>query len=436
MSPAFANRSSDGTLPRSSSSARGTSTVTGPTAASARPASAIVSPSSHSTADAAAIAQSPARRSTFSCALPPPGRKGSRTSVSSSPSPTAVVNGPTWKSLIGTTRSPSGPRITTVAFPAEHTALRSSAASAWQSEPPIVPRLRTTGSAMTFSASRKTGKCSASSSDSSSSTWRVSAPMAISSPSSRMYCRSVRSLMSISRAGFASRSFIIGSRLCPPAMTRASSCCLSAAIAPARLVARSYSNGAGVCISVLTADDRGAAGAVAGIEQAGVEAAVLDVAQDRAAGGAGGGDRRLAAEPRERERAARVDLGDARGLDGLRTREVAQPLGLRAGIQPLDQPHRVGQAGLLDQQALQRVDRGVEVGVDVGDDRVDRVGLGDDLADRGDRGVQPGDDLAQREDHRDEEVDEREHDQHDRDQQQDSGGGHQASSRITSSEPP
>ena len=71
---------------------------------------------------------------------------------------------------------------------AAQTADRSSAASAWQSEPPIVPRLRTTGSAMTVSASWKSGKCCASSSDLSSSTWRVSAPMAISSPSSRMYC--------------------------------------------------------------------------------------------------------------------------------------------------------------------------------------------------------------------------------------------------------
>ena len=46
------------------------------------------------------------------------------------------------------------PRITTRAFTAEQTADRSSAASAWQSEPPIVPRLRTTGSAITVSASR------------------------------------------------------------------------------------------------------------------------------------------------------------------------------------------------------------------------------------------------------------------------------------------
>ena len=68
--------------------------MVGPTALSATPASAIVPSSIQSAADAAATAQSPARRSTFSCALPAPGRSGSRTSVSISPSPTAVVNGP------------------------------------------------------------------------------------------------------------------------------------------------------------------------------------------------------------------------------------------------------------------------------------------------------------------------------------------------------
>ncbi len=47
-----------------------------PTALSAMPASAIVPPSIQTAADAAAIAQSPARRSTFSCALPAPGRSG------------------------------------------------------------------------------------------------------------------------------------------------------------------------------------------------------------------------------------------------------------------------------------------------------------------------------------------------------------------------
>jgi hypothetical protein len=46
----------------------------------------------------------------------------------------------------------------TIVIPsAEATAERSSDGSAWQTDPPIVPRLRTTGSAMTSSASRKIG---------------------------------------------------------------------------------------------------------------------------------------------------------------------------------------------------------------------------------------------------------------------------------------
>ena len=87
---------------------------------------------------------------------------------------------------MSTTRSPPAPRMTTCALAAEQTAERSSAASAWHSEPPIVPRLRTTGSAITSSASRKSGKRRASSSDFSRSTWRVSAPILISPSSSRM----------------------------------------------------------------------------------------------------------------------------------------------------------------------------------------------------------------------------------------------------------
>src|SRR3954451_7535105 len=162
-----------------------------------------------------------------------------------------------------------------------------------------------------------------------------------------MYARSVRSLMSISRGGFASRSFIIGSRLCPPAMMRASSCALSEAIAPSRLVARSYSNGAGVCIFVLDrgvgADDRRTAGPVARVEAARGEAAGARVAQRRPAR-AGDRDRRLAAEAGERERALRVDLADARRLHRGAVGEVAQAVGLRAGVEALDQAHRVRQA--------------------------------------------------------------------------------------------
>ena len=53
--------------------------------------------------------------------------------------------------------------------------------------------------------------------------------------------------------GFARRSFIIGRRLWPPAITRASEPArCRAAIAPSTLVARSYSNAAGVCNVILS----------------------------------------------------------------------------------------------------------------------------------------------------------------------------------------
>ena len=76
-----------------------------------------------------------------------------------------------------TTRSPSRLRITQLAPSVVHTADRSSDGSAWQSEPPSVPRLRTTGSAMTRSASPKIGNVVASSADSSSSRCLVIAPI-------------------------------------------------------------------------------------------------------------------------------------------------------------------------------------------------------------------------------------------------------------------
>ena len=62
-----------------------------------------------------------------------------------------------WNSRADTVRDPSRDRITIVAPRAEATAERSSEGSAWQTEPPIVPRLRTMGSAITRSASPKIG---------------------------------------------------------------------------------------------------------------------------------------------------------------------------------------------------------------------------------------------------------------------------------------
>ena len=64
-----------------------------------------------------------------------------------------VSYGPSVNSRAGTTREPLLDRRTTSARKAAATADRSSAGSAWHSDPPMVPRLRTMGSAMTFSAS-------------------------------------------------------------------------------------------------------------------------------------------------------------------------------------------------------------------------------------------------------------------------------------------
>src|SRR5919107_2284700 len=221
--------------------------------------------------------------------------------------------------------------------------------------------------------------------------------------------------MSMSHSGLASRSFIIGSRLWPPAMIRASGPWRwSAAIAPSTLVARSYSNGPGVCTGLSFAvlslvvsigpvlhrrvrADHGRAGhllgprlARLGVQRPRGEAAAGDVAQDGAAGRAGRGDRRLAAEPGERQRPLRVDLADARRLRRRALGEVAEPLRRGARVEALDEADGVLHAGLLDEQPLEQVDAGVEVLVDRRDDPLDRGALLDDLADRGDRLVQAG----------------------------------------------
>src|SRR5829696_3332728 len=277
--------------------------------------------------------------------------------------------------------------------------------------------------------------------------------------------------MSIRRSGLASRSFIIGRRLWPPAMTRASGPCRwSAAIAPSMLLARSYSNGPGVCNGVVS--DSGTAGrkplagradvlaplvALGGagadhrrarellrarvpdvrVERSRREAPALDVAE-HGFSRARHGDGRLAPEPRERERALGVDLTDARRVDRRAVGEVAQAGGGGPRVEALDEPDGVGQAGLLDEQPLEQVDARVQLLVDRGQDVVDRRALLHDPADVDDHLVQARDDLPELEDRRDEEVDEREHDQDDADEQDDGRGAHarSASSRMTSSEPP
>ncbi len=119
-------------------------------------------------------------------------------------------------------RVPRSPRITAAARSAQNAPERSSDGSAWHTDPPIVPRLRTIASAMLRSASRSTGATAPTSDDARSSAWRVIAPMRSSPSSTATKARSVRSLMSTSSSGATSRSFIIGMRLCPPATRRVS----------------------------------------------------------------------------------------------------------------------------------------------------------------------------------------------------------------------
>ena len=78
---------------------------------------------------------------------------GNRISMSISAARTAVSYGPRWNWWMSTARSPCAAADEHLGADTSQTADRSSAGSAWQSEPPIVPRLRTTGSAITFSAS-------------------------------------------------------------------------------------------------------------------------------------------------------------------------------------------------------------------------------------------------------------------------------------------
>ena len=87
-----------------------------------------------------------------------------------------------WKSRAGTVLVPPGCAMTIVALSAANAADRSSDGSAWQREPPTVPQFRTTGSAITCSASCRIAKCRAASAESSSCACRVSAPIRSSPP--------------------------------------------------------------------------------------------------------------------------------------------------------------------------------------------------------------------------------------------------------------
>src|SRR5487761_2728963 len=143
-----ASSSTDGRAPTSAFSAASSANGVGATAVSAMPAAAIVPPGARVTwTAAAAVAKSPALRSVFSYAPPEfGGGSGTRTSVRISVGSMAVTNVSTKNSRAGITRSRSRSRTTMEARLARSTAGQSDEGSAWATDPPRVPQLRTWGS--------------------------------------------------------------------------------------------------------------------------------------------------------------------------------------------------------------------------------------------------------------------------------------------------
>ena len=141
------------------------------------------------------------------------------------------MNSPTKKSAAGIVRVPFGPCATIDASSASSTVGMSDAASACATEPPIVPMCRTCGSPIVPAVYETIGQSSCSASLASTSWWRVSAPIATWSPSSRTYDRSDSRPMSTSFEGCANRTFISGSSEWPPARIFASASPLSSVIA-------------------------------------------------------------------------------------------------------------------------------------------------------------------------------------------------------------
>ena len=276
--------------------------------------------------------------------------------------------------------------------------------------------------------------------------------------------------MSIRYSGLASRSFIIGSRLCPPAISRASGPMLcSAAIAPSTrgralvlkrrgglhsyllellvvleaaqerqpgfhhaalggpgsALARVAPTATGIRLrtpgdslgsywtgeSVPITGERGIACGrvclISGYSAARGEAAVRGVAQRRTVW-AGGRDRGLPTQPGQRQRALRIDLADPRGLRLLAVREVAEALAGGARVEPLDEADGVLHAGLLDEQALEQARRPASrfVLIEVTTSSTGRALL-DDPDHAGDRVVEVLGDPLERDDRRHEVVDDR-----------------------------
>ena len=132
-------------------------------------------------------------------------------------------------------------------------------------------------------------------------------------------------------------------------------------------------------------------------------------------GRVGRGDRRLAAEPRERERAARVDLADARRLDVGAVREVAEARRPpRPGYRPSTRPTASAMPAFLTSRPSSRSTPASRFALMPCTTSLTGALFSMISPTSRDRLVEAGGDLAQREDRRDEVEDEREDDQDDR----------------------
>src|SRR5579859_8141215 len=207
-----------------SSAARGR-TGAGPAATSAMvAASHRPSRPSFTVTAAPPSAKSPCRRANSTNAEPVAWSwAGTSTEVTSSSGAREVVNSATKNFCQPRTREPRLERTWNRASRAAKAAGSSAAGSACATDPPTVPRLRICACPTQPIASCRSGHDSAITFERSTSACRVMAPTTSVPPSRLMPDSSATPLMSIRRPGRASRKFMSGTRLWPPASTLHSS---------------------------------------------------------------------------------------------------------------------------------------------------------------------------------------------------------------------
>ena len=157
------------------------------------------------------------------CADASRGQTGNLIALTHSPWPIEVSIGPMKKSSAGIDVEPSVVASMISAPSVTATSGISAEGSAFAIEPPMVPRLRVGGCPTHGSARASIGTDARITGSRSACAWRVVAPTTTAPFSSRIPASSGNRKMSISFAGRASRIASIGTSVCPPAMSRASS---------------------------------------------------------------------------------------------------------------------------------------------------------------------------------------------------------------------